>query len=234
MQIQGRLFIRVVKALPRHDDPAVHLILRIQEMHITGGHHRLVELLSQRNNPPVDIPDILLGLDIPELLRLDHERVVPHRLNLQIIIEIHQSGDLDIRLPVQERPVQLPRLAGAAQDQPFPVLFHEALGYPWHLLKIGQMGLADQPIQVDAAQVIFRQNDGMISKQLLNKIHAVFSHIIQGGKRCNLMLVRQHFDKFNKNVRCALRVIHRPVMALQHHIQRLRHRIQRMLRLIWQ
>ena len=46
-QIQRCLVVRVAEPLSGHDDPAVHLVLRIQEMHVAGGHNRLFELVSQ-------------------------------------------------------------------------------------------------------------------------------------------------------------------------------------------
>ncbi len=52
-QIQGRLVIRILKTLARHNNPAVHLVLRIQEMHVTGGYHWLVKVFAQPDNPPV-------------------------------------------------------------------------------------------------------------------------------------------------------------------------------------
>ena len=47
------MVIRILKTLARHNNPAVHLVLRIQEMHITGGHHWLVKVFAQPDNPSV-------------------------------------------------------------------------------------------------------------------------------------------------------------------------------------
>ena len=63
-QEKGCLIVCVIKALSRHDDPAVHLILWIQKMHITGRHHRLVELLSQPHHLAVHLLNIFDGIDI--------------------------------------------------------------------------------------------------------------------------------------------------------------------------
>ena len=108
-------------------------------MYITGSHYGLVELFSQLHDPAVDILDILYGIDRPDFLRSDHEFIVAAGLDLQVIIEFYQSGDLRIRLPVKQCPVQLSRLTGASQDQTFSVFQDQALGNPGMLVKIGQM-----------------------------------------------------------------------------------------------
>ena len=46
-QIKRRLIVRILIFSRGHDDPAVYLILRIQKMHVAGGHHRFVEGLSE-------------------------------------------------------------------------------------------------------------------------------------------------------------------------------------------
>jgi len=108
-------------------------------MYITGSHYGLVELFSQLHDPAVDILDILYGIDRPDFLRSDHELIVATGLDLQVIIEFYQPGDLRIRLPIKQCPVQFSRLTGASQDQTFPVLHHQTLGNPGMLVKIGQM-----------------------------------------------------------------------------------------------
>lgn len=108
-------------------------------MYITGSHYGLVELFSQLHDPAVDILDILYGIDRPDFLRSDHELIVATGLDLQVIIEFYQSGDLRIRLPVKQCPVQLSRFAGTSQDQTLSVFQDQALGNPGMLVKIGQM-----------------------------------------------------------------------------------------------
>lgn len=71
-------------------------------MYITGSHYGLVELFSQLHDPAVDILDILYGIDRPDFLRSDHELIVATGLNLQVIIEFYQPGDLRIRLPIKQ------------------------------------------------------------------------------------------------------------------------------------
>ncbi len=54
-QKQGGLVVRILKSLPRHNNPAVHLILRVQEMHVAGGYYHLLEFFPQLHNFPVNI-----------------------------------------------------------------------------------------------------------------------------------------------------------------------------------
>ena len=202
-------------------------------MHIAGSHYRLVELFSQGHDLPVDILNILNGIYIPHTFRSDHEFVVATGLDLQIVIEFHQSGNLGIRLSVQQCPVQFSRLAGTSQYQSFSVLHHQTLGNPGMFVKIGQMRLGHQTIQVDTPQIIFRQNNGMVRGHLLHGIHTGSSQCIDFRQIMNVLLF-QHFNKFHENMGRALRIIHGSVMILQGNSQGLGHRIQRMLRLVLQ
>ncbi len=182
MQVQRSLIIRILKASPCHDDTAVDLILRIKEMYVAGGNHRLVELLSQLHDPFVDVLDVLKGMYVSYPLRRNHEFVVAHRLNLQIVIEIYDSGYLHIALSVQQSSIKLSRLACAAQNQPLPVLLHQTLGQSgMPAMIVSQMGLGHNPIEIDSAQIIFCQNDGMVGGKLLCQLHIGLSQCVQLG-----------------------------------------------------
>ena len=74
-------------------------------MHVTGGHHRLVQLFPQLHDPAVYIAYVLHGLNIRMLWGQNHKAVVALRLDLQIVIEIGQTGNLRIRLALQQCPV---------------------------------------------------------------------------------------------------------------------------------
>ena len=228
MQEQGCLIVSVVKALSRHDDAPVYLILRVEEMNVTGCNDRLVELLAELDDPPVDLLYVLDGINAPDLLRGDHELIVPAGLYLKVIIEIYQSGNLHIALSVQKRTVKLSRLAGAAEDQPLPILHHKALRYPRMTVEIGQMRLRNQAVQVDSPEIVLGKNDRVVGRQLSDQVHARRAHRIHLTE-CGNFLLRKHLDKLDKNPRCTLRVIHRPVMIFQRDIQSFRHRVQRML-----
>ena len=66
-------------------------------MDITGSHNRLVELLSQLHDLFVDLDQVFLGVDGIVLLILDHEHIVPKRLDFQIIVKAYQPCDFLFR-----------------------------------------------------------------------------------------------------------------------------------------
>ena len=62
-------------------------------MHVAGGNHRLIELLTQAYDLTVDLLKILLGLYFADLLAVDHKGIVSKRLDFQIIIVIYNPCD---------------------------------------------------------------------------------------------------------------------------------------------
>ena len=99
-QVQRRLLVSVVEAFSCHNDPPVHLVLRIQKMDVAGRHHRLIKGLAQFHDLPVDLLKVLLRLYIIPVRIPEHKGIVSNRLNLQIIIEIYDPGDFCIRTAV--------------------------------------------------------------------------------------------------------------------------------------
>ncbi len=138
-KVQRRLVIGIRKLLSLHDDPTVDLILRIHEMHIAGRDDGLVELLAKLYDPAVEIADILhIGYGVLFVIA-DQEFIVAQGLDLQVIIELYDPGDLGIRRTAEQCLVELSRHAGRANDQALPVLFQKAL---WQLrlpVKVIQM-----------------------------------------------------------------------------------------------
>ncbi len=182
-------------------------------MHVAGGDNRLVKLLSQPHNLPVNLHDILHGVDIRHPLRLDHKAVVAKWLYFQIVIKTHQSGDLRVGLFLQKRPVKLPRLAGAPQNQAFPVLRKQALGNPRSSGKISQMGLGHQPVKIHAPHIVLRQNDRMVGRQLFDDVGTRLPSGIDLCKGSDAFFCH-HGNQLHENLRCRLRVVHRSVMIL--------------------
>ena len=110
-KVERRLLIRVLEALSGHDDTAVDLVLRIQEMDVAGGHYGLAKLLAQGDDPLIEPDQILLGLKGGPLSP-QHKFIVAQGLDLQIVIEIDQPRDLLLRSGAHQSLVQLARLAG--------------------------------------------------------------------------------------------------------------------------
>ena len=80
-------------------------------MHIAGRTHRLVKLLAEGSDLPIDIHQVIHRLH-RALLIPQHKHVVSERLDLQIVIKLHELRKLRIRHAPQDRLIKLPRLAG--------------------------------------------------------------------------------------------------------------------------
>ena len=98
-------------------------------MHIAGRTHRLVKLLAEGNDLPVDIHQVIHRLH-RALLIPQHKHVVSKGLDLQIIVELHELRKLCIRYTPQDRLIKLSRLAGRSDDQPLPVLVQHTFRDP--------------------------------------------------------------------------------------------------------
>ena len=181
-KIQRRLVISIIKALSCHDDPPVDLILRIQEMDITGCHHRLVELFSKCYDSAVKVHDILFTVYCRNLGRINHKMIIAKRLDLQIVIKVHDPGNLLLCLAIQKRPVQLAGLTGTAKDKTLPVFQKKALWHPGMSVKILKMGSRNQPVQIFPPDIILCQDDRMITGQLFDDIRTGFPKGIDPGK----------------------------------------------------
>ena len=92
-QVKRRLIICILKAFTGHNNTAVHLILRIEKMYVAGRHDRLFVTLSELYDLPVQILQIFDRLAVL-IVFPRHEHIIADRLDLQIIIEFHQTGDL--------------------------------------------------------------------------------------------------------------------------------------------
>ena len=89
LHVQALAALRVLKAHAGHDDVAVDRVIRFRIVRVRRRHHPLAELVRQRQDPLVDLADIVLTLD-PLIVQIEfffhHKAVVDDRLDLQIII----------------------------------------------------------------------------------------------------------------------------------------------------
>ena len=153
-QIQRRLVIRIGKMLSCHNDPAVYLIFRIEKMHVACRCHRLMKLLSQLHDFFVDLHNIFHGIDLRQFFGLYHKPVIAKRLNLKIIIETDNSGNLRIRSAIKQGAVKFPCFTGAAKQKSFPVLHKQTLGNPRPSGEIMQMGLRNKAVQIHTPHIV--------------------------------------------------------------------------------
>ena len=61
-QVEGQGLVRVVKALGRQQDVAEDLILRVEEMDVTGGNDGLAQLFPQADDGAVEFPQLFFIL----------------------------------------------------------------------------------------------------------------------------------------------------------------------------
>ena len=107
-------------------------------MYITGGNDRLLKFFTKAHDLPDIFPEIFLRvyriLGIPQ-----HKTVVAQWLNLQIVVEIHDSRHFLAGRSSKNCLVQFSCLAGRAYDQTFPVFIQKTLGNPRSSGKIFKM-----------------------------------------------------------------------------------------------
>ena len=193
-------------------------------MHITGSHYRLFKLLSQPYDPLVQLLKLFYGIDrglfIPQ-----HKFVVSQRLDLQIIVEIHQPCDLFFGSRAHQRLIQLSRLTGRTQEQALPMLCKHALGNPGPLGIIIQMGPGYQTIQIYPTNFIKSQDNSMISRKLFDSFRIQGTQGIDLIQVCDILLL-QHIQEFQENLCSTACIIHSPVMIFQRNVQCPGYRVQ--------
>ena len=189
-------------------------------MHVAGGADRLPELLAEPHDLPVDLPEILLHMHAAP--RLPEEIVVVARgLDLQIIVVIHDPGDLRVALSGKDRRIELPCRAGRAQDQAVAVLVEQALRYPRAQLEIVQMRLRDQGVEISAPGLIFREKDRVIILAVPDAVRRDRTGAVEIRKGLDSLPIHQ-IQQLQIHQRHALRARKRPHGVLAGYLQMLR------------
>ena len=124
-EVEAAVLVKVLELHARLQYLAVHVVLGVKEVSVAGGHHGLAVLLAQGYHLAVEIPQLLIVL---ELALGDHEAVVDDGLDLQVIVELDDLGDIRVGAVVDDGPHQLSRLAGRADDETLAVLLQLGLG----------------------------------------------------------------------------------------------------------
>ena len=202
-------------------------------MHVAGCYNRFIELLAQPDDLSVHVLNVLHRVDIFNLVGMDHEHVVAGRLDFQIIIKFHDPRNFRIRLFIQQGTVQLACLTRTAQNQSLPVLHQQALRNSRCLMKVSQMRLRYQTVQIYPPHIVFRKDNRMVGKQSLYNIRAGISQMVHIRKGVTVALLQKR-NKFYENFRRCFRIVHCAVMIFQGNTHRFCDRIQRMLRLMRQ
>ena len=202
---------------------AVNFILRVQEVDVPGGAHRLAQFLPQTDDIPVKVPQLLLGPDHPPA---EHEHIVADGLNLQIVVP---GGDALQLLPVPavgQRPEQLPRLTGGAQDEPLPAGVDERLGHDGVALEVLQVGQGDQLVQVAQAGLVLGQHDQVLGLALGLSLSPEGCHVGVDFRQVMVTCRLQLFEKARQHIGHRGRVVAGPVVVEGGQTKVLRHNIQ--------
>ena len=140
---------------------AVSLVLRLLEVNVAGGADGLVQLPAQADDGAVELPQLLLRLDVAVA---EHEHIVADGLNFQIVVKRCDAPELGPVLVVLHRLEQLPGLAGGADDEALPVGHQLGFGDDGHPLEVLQVGGGDQLIQVLEAHFVLGQQDDVLGE----------------------------------------------------------------------
>ena len=93
----------------------------------------------------------------------EHEGVIADGLDLQIVVEGRDALDLLVGPVGGHGPEQLARLAGAADNQPLPVLLDIETGHVGVAVEIADVAVGDQVVQVLHALLSLAQKDDVIA-----------------------------------------------------------------------
>ena len=108
-KVDGQGLIRILKALGGQQDVTVNFVLRVQEVDVAGGTHRLAQLLSQPHYGAVEVPQLLFRA---HHALAEHEHIVADGLDLQKVVPGGNALELLPVLVRCHRLEQLTRLAG--------------------------------------------------------------------------------------------------------------------------
>ena len=160
-EVDGQRRVGVGELLAGQKDMAVGLVLRLLEVDVAGGADGLVQLPAQADDGAVELPQLLLRLDVAVA---EHEHIVADGLYFQIVVKRRDAPELGPVLVVLHRLEQLPGLAGGADDEPLPVGHQLGFGDDGHPLEVLQVGGGDQLVQVLEAHFVLGQQDDVFGK----------------------------------------------------------------------
>ena len=138
LKVNRKRFVGIRKFFRGKKDMAIHLVLRVQKVDVSGGTDGFTQLLTQADDGSVKLLQVLLaaGVAISQ-----HKAVVAQGLNLQIVVKIRNTLQLIPVLAVHHRFKKLPRLTGGAHNDPLPVLFQHTFGDDRNTFKVFEVGI---------------------------------------------------------------------------------------------
>ncbi|MPM32959.1 hypothetical protein SDC9_79526 [bioreactor metagenome] len=222
--IERRLKRSVVKSVFGQDHLAVDRILRVEKMDVPRRNNGDSEPIAKRHNLAVDLKNTLLRrLALP-----NQKRVVSARLNLQKIIG---SGEIfDALLPgaIQNRLIQLSCLTGRAKDQPFAIEGKQTKRNDRIIVKMIQMRIADDAIEVLHAGLRLGQDYDVVCCRALLLPSLLFG-LIRAYRQLMQPQRTKLIQQFEKDLPRRSRVVCRPVMFQQNNAERFADGVQLMI-----
>ena len=137
--------VRVGELLGRLEDAPVYLVLRVQEVHVSGGHERLFQLRRQARDPPVQIAQALV---VADRAVFHQEAVVRQGHDLYVVVERGYLLELRARRAAQDGVEHLARLAGRAYEQALAVPLQQAARYDRVAAVVLEVGGGDELVEV--------------------------------------------------------------------------------------
>ena len=167
-EIQRRLIVRVLVALPRLKNGAENTVLLILEMNVAGSHNGLSQLVGKFYNFTVKLAQTLI---VGHPVFTHKERVIGNGLYFKVVVGFGYFFNIAFGLIIKNSPEQFSCLAGAAYYQTFAVFGKLRKRYARFLVKIFEVGKRDQLIEVLQPDLILNQNYHMIGRKLFH-VHA--------------------------------------------------------------
>ena len=163
-KIQTLVSLYILKSLACHENPAVQGFFLIKIMGIAGGNDRFSVFFPQGYDFPVDFHQLF---HIFNGSVVNQELVVNQRLNLQIIVKVHKAFDFLLAFLMEHRLVKLSRLAGRSDNKAFSVLFNHGFRHPRLFIKIVQVGIGNQFVQIFQSYPVLSQNNNVVGSLFL-------------------------------------------------------------------
>ena len=202
----------------------VNFVLGVEEVHVAGRDNGLSELVAQLYNRAVETSKLLLVLCHA---LLQHEAVVADGLNFQVIVKFRDALELGPALVIDNGLKELARLAGRADDEPLAPPEKLRLRHDGHALKILEVAVGNEAVEVPEANRIFGEHDDVLCPAVKNAAaRAKLRHAgIHGAERMHALFVK-HFPEAHHEIAAGDRVIGGPVVVEFRQAQSVGHDVQ--------
>ena len=194
-------------------------------MHISGGNHHLIQFFTQAYNGSVKVFQIFhagsnsLG---------QHKHIIGQGLNLKEIVEGCNAFEFILTFTIRHSLEQFAGFTGRTNDEAFTQTHQFRFGNTGYTLKVLQIRIRDQMIQVSQTLLILCEEDNVASMTIINSVlRAQGSHgRINGIEGMNVVLFLQDLHQTGHNKSTSNRIVSGSVMAKLRQTQSICHHIQ--------